>query len=157
MTVYDYLVNAIFLVFNTSNIVNNIFSKFIIDICNNILQVKPTKTLPFDCRCNYTHEYVEELLWYKEYYQDLNVVFVTMYIVTIASAFYVFSVSINLQEDPKHNNKDTYIVKQRVDAILKDLDANLTQQTETDFETIELHPQKKRKLIFDEEAEIIKL
>lgn len=153
---YDYLFNAIFLVFNTSNIVNDFFGKFITGICESILRVKPTKTLPFDCHCNYTHEYVEDLLWYKEYYEDLNVVFITMYIVTIASAFYVFSVSINIHEDTK-GHKDTYNLKERVNTILKDLDTLSPPQTEFEFENIELKSSKKRKLIFDEETEVIKL
>jgi hypothetical protein len=133
------------------NTLSNIFTSF----CNSVLKPKMTKTLPFVCQCNYTKQYVDDLLWYKNYYHDINLLFITMYVVTFFSLGFIFIKSYNcIKFVPKNNFQVN--VDDKINNILKDLEIMTTIKEEpeldNDFEEIPLDddqpPQpKKRKLM----------
>lgn len=129
--------------YTLSNTINNFFTTF----CNSILRPRSTTTLPFDCHCNYTKEYIDDLLWYKNYYEDLNLLFITMYIITLSGAFFLFiknyqSISL-VSKEPNEQE-----INFKVNNILKDLEVMNTIPEIHEFEEIPLEPEnKKRKLM----------
>lgn len=156
-----------------SNKINDIFTSF----CNAVLKPRVTKTLDFQCKCNYTQEYVQELLWYKNNYYDMNLLFITVYIGFLSTVMFLFVTSYNsvLNEvnEKSRENDGKLNIKYKIDSILNDIDIMNTikeEPNETDFVDIPLTEnnlndtsnnetqQKKRKLMsFNQQDDYIKL
>lgn len=150
----QFTMNAFSTKFSTT--VSNIFTSF----CNLLLKPKVTKTLAFQCKCNYTKEYVDDLLWYKNYYDDMNILFIAMYIGFLSGSLFLFLRTYN----DTRNGSDTRNVnlKSNIDTelnfkinnILNDIDIMNTipeePEEDNDFEEIPLNEPlplpKRRKL-----------
>lgn len=138
-----------------SSTVSNLFTSF----CNTLLKPKVTKTLPFQCQCNYTKEYVDELLWYKNYHNDINLLFITMYVGFLSGSIFLFIKTYNdtrndsdLRNDTNNEIDKELDIKVKINNILNDIDIMNTIPEEPEqvdeFEEIPLNEPlpKRRKL-----------
>lgn len=144
----QFTMNALSTKFSTT--VSNIFTSF----CNTLLKPKGTKTLAFQCKCNYTKEYVDDLLWYKNYYDDMNILFIAMYICFLSGSLFIFLKTYN---DARNGNVKSNIDNElnfKINNILNDIDImnTIPEEPENDeFEEIPLDEEplplpKRRKL-----------
>jgi hypothetical protein len=136
----------------TSKTFNSYFNEAVTGLFTTLcdtMKPKPSNTLPFKCACNYTTEYVNELLWYKDYYINLNIFFIGTYIFVMLNAVYYAYTLLNFKQSKTVGTSTTNFENNFLseNMILRDLEnfnftgtkKLATIQEEPEFENIPLN------------------